>query len=184
VLAKLFIFSTTRVQPPRSSFPARFGLQAFVLSESQTPKWLCNRGAEVITLSLGKAYPSFSEEWRRRNTPRICRLHRFTPPPTLGHRLMAPQQAVNVAPRCNRARRTPKPACVCILGLMHDAPRSWAKRRKWGAVAYAAAQKPEVKSPKSATWIQSRALTIRRLRKFITRVGDLGSGVGYCNKTV
>ena len=64
-------------------------------------------------------------------------------------------------------------------------PRSWAKRRKWGAVAYAAAQKPEGEitevgymDPKPGT-----DNTPATKESFITRVGDLGCGVGYCNKT-
>ena len=44
-MAKRFVFSTARVQPPRSLCLARFGLQAFILSVFHSPRWLGNKSA-------------------------------------------------------------------------------------------------------------------------------------------
>src|SRR5271166_6736811 len=44
-MARRFVFSTTRVQPLRSLFPARFGLQAFIFSAFRSPRWSCGKSA-------------------------------------------------------------------------------------------------------------------------------------------
>ena len=52
--------------------------------------------------------------------------------------------------------------------------------KAFGLDLYAAGQKPEGESRKSATCFQSRARPAAGIEgEFVTRVGDLGCGVGY-----